>query len=70
VGVGVVTLLTGFIVDYLVDLWNVDVQAQITHSHDMVPSVLAWIALLILVAVVIKLKAGKLLTLRNKAVTN
>ena len=64
-GVGVVALLTGFIVDYLVGFWNVDVQAQISHSHDMVPPVLAWAALLILVAVVIKLKAGKLFTMKT-----
>ena len=64
-GVTVVALLTGFIVDYLIGLWNVDVQAQISHSHEMVPPVLAWAALLILVAVVIKLKAGKLLTMKT-----
>lgn len=69
-GVGIVALLTGFIVDYLVERWNVDVQAQISHSHDMVPSFLAWTALLILVAVVIKLKVGKIFSLGNKAVTN
>jgi predicted ABC-type exoprotein transport system permease subunit len=69
-GVGVVALLTGFIVDYLVELWNVDVQAQIAHSHEMVPAVIAWTALLILLAVVIKLKAGKLLSFGNKSVTS
>ncbi len=66
-GVGVVALLTGFIVDYLVGLWNVDVQAQISHSHDMVPPVIAWAALLILIAVVIKLKAGKLFSMKTVA---
>ena len=66
-GVGVVALLTGFIVDYLVELWNVDVQAQISHSHEMVPSVLAWTALLILVAVIIKLKLGKFIPQKLKA---
>ena len=58
-GVGVVALLTGFVVDYLVELWNVDVQAQIAHSHEMVPSVIAWGALLILLGVVVKLKLTK-----------
>ena len=67
-GVGVVALLTGFIVDYFVELWSVDVQAQISHSHEMVPSVIAWTALLILVGMVIKLKAGKLLSFGSKAV--
>ena len=66
-GVGVVALLTGFIVDYLVGLWNIDVQGQIAHSHEMVPSVIAWAALLVLIAVVIKLKAGKFLGM--KAIT-
>jgi len=66
-GVGVVALLTGFIVDYLVGLWNVDVQAQIAHSHDMVPPVIAWAALLILIAVVIKLKAGKIFSMKTVA---
>ncbi len=69
-GVGVVALLTGFIVDYLVELWNVDVQAQIAHSHEMVPALIAWASLLILLAVVIKLKAGKFLSFGNKAVAN
>lgn len=66
-GVGVIALLTGFIVDYLVELWNVDVQAQISHSHEMVPSVLAWTALLILVAVVIKLKLGKFIPQKTQS---
>jgi len=56
-GVGVVTLLTGFIVDYLVGLWNIDVQAQISHSQDIVPPIIAWAALIILIAVAIKLKS-------------
>ena len=59
-GVGVVALLTGFIVDYLVGKLSIDVQGQIAHNHDMVPPVIAWAALLLLVAVVIKLKSGKL----------
>jgi len=57
-GVGIVTLITGFIVDYLVRLWSIDVQAQISHSQDIVPPVIAWASLLILVAVAIKLKSG------------
>ncbi len=66
-GVSVVALLTGFIVDYLVGLWNIDVQAQISHSHDMVPSVIAWASLLVLVAVVIKLKLGKFILQRTQS---
>jgi hypothetical protein len=63
-GVGVVALLTGFIVDYLVARLGIDVQGQIAHGHEMVPSIIAWASLLILVAVVIKLKAKKLLPLK------
>ena len=59
-GVGVVALITGFIVDYLVGKLSIDVQGQIAHNHDMVPPVIAWAALLLLIGVVIKLKAGKL----------
>jgi len=55
-GVTVVSLLTGFIVDYLVEFWSVDVQAQIAHSHDMVPSAIAWVSLVLLIAVVFKSK--------------
>jgi len=59
VGVGVITLLTGFIVDYLVGLWGIDVQGQIAHSQDMVPPIIAWAALLLLIGVVVKLRFGK-----------
>jgi len=59
-GVGIVTLLTGFIVDYLVGLWNIDVQAQIAHSQDIVPPIIAWASLLLLIGVAIKLKTGDL----------
>ena len=59
-GVGVISLLTGFIVDYLVKLWNIDVQTQISHSQNMVPATIAWASLLLLVAVVVKLKVGSL----------
>ena len=62
-GVGFVALITGFIVDYLVVKLSIDVQGQIAHNHDMVPSVIAWAALLLLIAVVIKLKASKLFSL-------
>jgi len=58
-GVGIIALITGLIVDYLVINWNIDVQGQIAHNHDMVPSVIAWSALLLLVAVALKLKLGK-----------
>jgi uncharacterized membrane protein YraQ (UPF0718 family) len=59
-GVGVITLLTGFIVDYLVKLWSIDVTAQISHSQELVPAVVAWASLLVLLAVSIKLKMPKL----------
>ena len=62
-GVGFVALLTGYIVDYLVVKLSIDVQGQIANNHDMVPSVIAWAALLLLIAVVIKLKGSKLFSL-------
>lgn len=58
-GVGVVTLLTGFIVDFLVGFWNIDVHAQISHSQEMVPAIIAWASLLLLMAVVIGFKADE-----------
>ena len=65
-GVGVIALLTGFIVDYLIGKLGIDVQGQIAHNHDMVPSVIAWAALLLLIAVVIKLKSAKLFGLTTQ----
>ena len=55
-GVAIVALLTGYIVDALVARWQIDVQAQISQSENIVPNVIAWISLLILVAWVLKLK--------------
>ena len=60
-GVGVITLLTGFIVDYLVELWLIDVQTQITHSQEMVPPAIAWASLLILIFVALRLKVTTIL---------
>ncbi len=58
-GVVIVSLLTGLLVDYLVGLWQIDVQAQIVHSEGMVPAPIAWLALLILLGVAIYLKTSK-----------
>lgn len=58
-GVTSVALMTGFVVDYLISRFNIDIQSQISHSHEMVPAVIAWAALLLLVGVVLKLKFGK-----------
>lgn len=66
-GVCVIALITGFIVDYLVAKFNIDVQGQIAHNHDMIPALISWMALLLLVAVVIKLKAGKLFGFTTEA---
>ncbi len=66
-GVGVIALFTGFIVDYLIVKMGIDVQAQIVHNHDMVSPFIAWASLLLLIAVVLKLKLPKLL-LVNKQV--
>jgi len=66
-GIGVIALITGFIVDYLVGKFSIDVQGQIAHNHDMVPPVIAWAALLLLFGVVIKLKSSKLFGLTTQA---
>jgi len=66
-GVGIVALITGFIVDYLVGKFSIDVQGQIANNHDMVPPVIAWAALLLLLGVVIKLKSSKLFGLTAQA---
>jgi len=58
-GVSVVAVLTGLVVDTLVELWGVDVQTQISHSEGMVPQFIAIASLLILIAVVVKLKISK-----------
>ncbi len=65
-GVVSITLLTGFVVDYLVSEWSIDVQAQVAHSQEMVPPVIAWASLLVLVAVSIQIKMPKLLKLNIK----
>lgn len=59
-GVVVVTLCTGLLVDFIVKLWNIDVQTQISHSHEMVPMTIAWASLILLVTVAVKLKIGSL----------
>ena len=59
VGVSVVAIITGLVVDKLVELWNVDVQTQISHSVGLVPEPIAIASLLILVAVVVKMKVLK-----------
>ncbi|MEH6456440.1 MAG: SO_0444 family Cu/Zn efflux transporter [Cocleimonas sp.] len=66
-GVGVIALITGFVVDFLVDKLSIDVQAQIAHNHNMVPSIISWAALLLLLGVVIKLKSDKLFGLTTQA---
>ena len=62
----VIALITGFIVDYLVGELDINVQGQIAHNHDMVPAVVAWMALFLLIAVVIKLKSSKLFGLTTQ----
>ncbi len=58
-GVTSIALITGLLVDYLIDVFKIDVQGQITHSHNMVPSVIAWAALILLVLVSLKLNMDK-----------
>lgn len=68
-GVGIVTIITGLLVDAMVKHWNIDVQAQIAHSQDIVPPVIAWASLILLVAVVLKLKLAQFFQRRIKSVT-
>ena len=65
-GVGVIALVTGFVVDFLIEKFSIDVQGQIAHNHDMVSPIIAWAALLLLIAVVIKLKSTKLFGLTTQ----
>lgn len=60
-GVCSIALLSGLLVDYIIQAFDVDVQAQVAHSHEMVPAVIAWITLLILVAVVLKIKLPQII---------
>lgn len=64
-GVGIVALLTGLIVDYLVAAMGIDIQAQISHSHEMIPSFIAWASLLLLVGVVIVLKTQRVAKIKG-----
>lgn len=58
-GVGLVALVTGLTVDYLVKFLSIDVQAQISHSQGIVPPVLAWAALSLLIGVIVYLNLKK-----------
>lgn len=58
-GVGVISLMSGYLVDYLLQNWKIDVQAQLSASHNIVPAFIAWTSLLLLIAVAVKLKLPK-----------
>jgi len=47
------------VVDYLVNYLDIDVQAQISHGHEMLPVFIEWGALLLLIGVIVKLKLIK-----------
>lgn len=65
-GVGVIALITGFVVDFLIVKLSIDVQGQIAHNHDMVSPIIAWAALLLLIGVVAKLKLSKLFLFKTQ----
>ena len=65
VGVCVTALITGFIVDYLVAHLGIDIQGQIAHNHEMIPEYIEWMALLLLLSVVTKLKLAKFIQLKS-----
>lgn len=48
-GVGVIALLAGLSLDAIIQLWNVDIQSQLQHGHDMLPHWLTGASLLLLV---------------------
>ncbi|HIQ15884.1 MAG TPA: permease, partial [Leucothrix sp.] len=58
-GVAVVAIITGFVVDYLVEYFDINIQTQIQNSHEIVPSVIAWAALILLIAVALKVMSCK-----------
>ncbi len=61
-GVGSIALLSGYLVDYGIKHWNINVQAQLSASHDMVPAFISWGSLLLLLAVAIRIKSRVLLS--------
>lgn len=62
VGVCSIALLTGFLVDFLIQKLGINVQGQISHSHEMLPSFVAWSALLLLVGVALKITFNKIMS--------
>lgn len=69
-GVGIIALVTGFLVDYLVLSLDINIQAQISHNHDMVPPIIAWSSLLLLIAVVFKLKLARFFTAKSSVTSH
>lgn len=51
IGVCVIALASGLLLDYLISYWAIDIQAQLTASAHLIPHSIAWIALIILTAV-------------------
>jgi len=47
----ITALAAGLILDYFVDTLNIDIQAQLSASHEMLPEWLAWASIFILVSV-------------------
>lgn len=54
IGVCVVALASGLLLDFLIGYWTIDIQAQLTASAHFVPHSVAWIALIILIVVALR----------------
>ena len=64
-GVGVIALASGLFLDYLIKLWSIDIQAQLTASAHFIPQTIAWIALVILAITVLRRFLNPKLLLAN-----
>ena len=51
IGVCVIAVISGLLLDFLTGYWSIDIQAQLTAGTHFIPSSIAWLALIILIAV-------------------
>jgi len=54
IGVISIALLSGLAVDYLVDYWRIDIQAQLSSGLEFMPPWIAWTSLIIILAAALK----------------
>ena len=64
IGVCVIALVSGILLDFLIGYWSIDIQAQLSAGAHFIPHSVAWIALIVLIAVSLRrfLKPNLLLT--------